>query len=315
MKFKQLLTVYILFSFCNSPNLKSTNPSDARLNQVPSFIEGLYINTKTIRDKKRWSQTFAVMKEAGMNTAIVDIQPIPPTPEQMEEAKSLGMYMVARVVNFEGGLTEKTPNKNLMLSIQKYINKACELGFSEIQLDYIRFSDGGTNFQMSYEKRYEAILTIIKDHKSKTLNACGADKIWTADVFGRVPFIENDIIGQKIEPFSEELDGLYPMLYPSHFYGLTKRVSDPYQTVKDGLDFTVERAKKGTKAIAWIQGFNMMVGPSKLSYIDYIKVQMLGAKHSKGHGFIVWNAGNEYFETMKAYEKYKLEVMNPIPKD
>lgn len=306
---KPLFTFLLLFVFvsCQSVSSTKSQQKSGSIQEPPEFIEGLYINTKTIRDKKRWSLLFQVMKDAGMNTAVVDMQPYPPTPEQVAEAKALGIYMVARVVNFEGGLLEKTPNANLVSSIQKSIRKACELGFPEIQLDYIRYADGGTNFSMSYEKRYESILGIIKDHKEKTKDSCPSDTKWSADIFGRVPFIENDIIGQKVEPFSEELNGLYPMLYPSHFYGLTKRVSDPYGTIKDGLDLTVKRAKQGTKAIAWVQGFKMMVGPSKLSYIDYIKVQMQGAKDSAGHGFIVWNAGNEYLETMNAYEKYKKE--------
>jgi hypothetical protein len=306
---KPLFSFLLLFVFVSCQSISQTKGQErsGSVNETPEFIEGLYINTKTIRDKKRWTLLFQVMKDAGMNTAVVDMQPHPPTPEQVAEAKALGIYMVARVVNFEGGLTEKSPNASLMASIQKSIRKACELGFPEIQLDYIRYADGGTNFNMSYEKRYESILGIVAEHKEKTKEVCPSDTKWTADIFGRVPFIQNDVIGQKVEPFSEVLHGLYPMLYPSHFYGLTKRVADPYGTIKDGLDLTVQRAKPGTKAIAWVQGFNMMVGPSKLSYTDYIKVQMQGARDSAGHGFIVWNAGNEYLETMNAYEKYKKE--------
>lgn len=306
MNFKSSALIFI-FVFLGCVSSETVNSQKKVPDEFPEFVEGLYINTKTIRDKKRWSNLFLVMSDRGMNAAVVDMQPYPPTKEQVDEAKNLGIYMVARVVNFEGGLTEKTPNANLILSIQKSIRKACELGFPEIQLDYIRFSDGGTNFSMSYEKRYEAILNIIKDHKLKTKDSCSESIKWSADVFGRVPFIENDVIGQKIEPFSEELDAIYPMLYPSHFYGMTKRVADPFGTIKDGLDLTVDRSKPGTKAIAWIQGFNMMVGASKLSYVDYIKAQMLGAKSSKGHGFIVWNAGNEYVDTIKAYELYTEE--------
>lgn len=293
---------------CASTETKSKKAKS--VDEFPEFVEGLYINTKSIRDKKKWTNLFEVMADRGMNTAVVDIQPYPPSLEQVNEAKKMGFYMVARIVNFEGGLLVKTPNAGQMENIQKAIRKACELGFPEIQLDYIRYADGGTNFSMPYEKRYESILGIIKDHKEKTKDACRPETRWSADIFGRVPFIQNDIIGQKVEPFSEELNGLYPMLYPSHFYGLIHRVADPYGTIKDGLDLTVQRAKKDTKAVGWIQGFNMHVGPSKLSYVDYIKAQMLGAKHSKGHGFIVWNAGNEYVDTIKAYELYKSEVTN-----
>ncbi|WP_411824863.1 putative glycoside hydrolase [Leptospira sp. 'Mane'] len=296
-----------MFSFCSTIGSQESRSAKSYSGEAPAFIEGLYINTKTIRDKKFWNVLFTTMQERGMNAAVLDIQPHAPTKEQVDDLKGRGIYPIARVVNFEGGLIEKSPSPTLMLSIQKAIRTACLAGFKEIQLDYIRYADGGTNFSMSYEKRYESILSIISDHKEKTKEVCGSDVIWSADIFGRVPFIANDVIGQKVEPFSENLNGLYPMLYPSHFYGLTKRVADPYGTIKDGLDLTVERAKPGTRAIAWIQGFKMMIGPSRLSYQDYIKVQMLGAKDSKGHGFIVWNAGNDYADTLDAYEDYKKE--------
>ncbi len=304
----------LLLLACQSAEKKDARFYElAKNREVPVFIEGLYINTKTIRDKKYWNALFSAMEERKMNAAVIDMQPYPPTAEQVNDVKKRGIYPIARVVNFEGGLLEKSPPPARMVSIQNAIRNACKLGFKEIQLDYIRYADGGTNFSMSYEKRYESILGIIKDHKEKTKADCLDDVEWSADIFGRVPFIENDVIGQKVEPFSESLQALYPMLYPSHFYGLTKRVADPYGTIKDGLDFTIQRAKPGTRALAWVQGFKMMIGPSKLSYKDYIKVQMLGAKDSKGHGFIVWNAGNDYFETFEAFDEYTKEKNNPRP--
>jgi hypothetical protein len=302
------LTLLFSITCISTQSTRDTNHYElAKNKEVPSFIEGLYINTKTIRDKKYWNTLFTAMQEHGMNAAVIDIQPFSPSAEQVKDAKARGIYPIARVVNFEGGLIEKSPAPGLMASIQKAIRTACTNGFKEIQLDYIRYADGGTNFSMSYEKRYESIINIIKEHKEKTKDVCGDDVEWSADIFGRVPFIENDVIGQKVEPFSENLQALYPMLYPSHFYGLTKRVADPYGTIKDGLDFTIQRARPGTRALAWIQGFKMMIGPSRLTYKDYIKVQMLGAKDSKGHGFIVWNAGNDYLETFEAYTEYQKE--------
>lgn len=119
---KPLISFLLVFAFVSCQSISQTKGQErsGSANEPPEFIEGLYINTKTIRDKKRWSLLFQVMKDAGMNTAVVDMQPHPPTPEQVAEAKALGIYMVARVVNFEGGLIEKSPNTSLMASIQKY---------------------------------------------------------------------------------------------------------------------------------------------------------------------------------------------------
>ncbi len=299
-----LWIVFILVHFaCQSPQ----KPETHRSSDASSFLEGLYINQKSVSNPTTWKPLLDRMQNVGMNLVVIDAQPKSPAKETLDDLKSKGFWTVARIVNFDGGLKVIAPDPGRLASIQSAIRAACQAGFQEIQLDYIRYADGGTDFTLSYEKRYENILAVIQGHKEKSKPDCRSEIKWSADIFGRVPFIENDAIGQKVEPFSKELDALYPMLYPSHFYGITARVADPYTTIKEGIQRTKARSESKTRALAWVQGFKMHIGPSGLSYQDYIKVQMLGAFDAKGDGFVVWNAGNDYEDSFSAYEDYRKE--------
>ncbi|WCL50323.1 putative glycoside hydrolase [Leptospira sp. GIMC2001] len=276
-------------------------------NGRPDFYQGVYISNRTAQSAKAFGKLIDTIANDGMNAVVIDAQPRKLDKYVLEKLQEKNVYGIARVVAFEGGLTSQFPKKERMDSIKKSVRDACTLGFKEINIDYIRYSDGGWDFKASFEKRYENITSIIQEIRSDTLDACSSDVLFGGDIFGRVPFIENDAIGQRVENFSEKLDLLYPMLYPSHFYGLKSRVGDPYTTVLEGMQKTIKRSKETTLVVGWIQGFRMHIGASGLSYTDYIKAQMQGCLDSKGKGFIVWNAMNEYEPTLEAFRQFKME--------
>ncbi len=307
--FKFILT--ILFSFLSISFCRSSNAPDTRSSQLnsfrPGFYQGVYISNRMANSPTSLKKLVEDLKKAGINTVIVDAQPRKLPEKIVEYFKENQLYAIARVVNFEGGLTTEFPSKERMKSIKEAVSYSCKQGFKEINLDYIRYSDGGWNFRAGFDKRYKNITGIISDIKKDTFIDCGQETLFGADIFGRVPFIENDGIGQRVENFSEVVDLLYPMLYPSHFYGLKSRVADPYNTVLEGLQKTIQRSKPNTSAVAWIQGFQMHIGASGLSYKDYIKVQLQASLDAKSKGFVVWNAMNDYVVTLKAFEEFKIE--------
>ncbi|MCB1137514.1 MAG: glycosyl hydrolase [Leptospiraceae bacterium] len=238
-------------------------------------------------------------RSSGVNTLVVDVQPSLPPEDFLKEAKSMGFYLVSRVVVFEGGLrTYPAPPEHVNKVIQR-AEAAATLGFMEIQLDYIRFADKLHIRGLTLTRRYRAIASILQSFE-KRLRPHGV-RIG-ADIFGRIPFNKNDIIGQKMEVFAPYLDTIYPMLYPSHFYGDPFYQKNPYRTIYDGKTKAIRRA--GTsRIIAYIQGFTMYVGKSGLSYKDYIKKQILAARDSGGAGFIVWNPKNQYGTFFQALEE------------
>ncbi|WP_208861970.1 putative glycoside hydrolase [Leptospira barantonii] len=288
-------------------NSKRNTTSQSVQNVIsPNFSRGIYISQRTLKKTKEFQELRRKSKEHGVNLFVIDVQPAPPSKRILEDLIAEGFYPVARVVNFDGGLPTEKPSNQRITSIHKSIRAACESGFPEIQLDYIRYADN-LQLKLTYETRYKNISGIIKDIRNETLK-CDHLPYIGADIFGRVPFNQNDSIGQKVEVFAQVVDVLYPMLYPSHFYGMPARIKDPYQTVYDGTLLTIKRSLKTTRVIPYIQGFNMSIGKSGLKLSDYIKAQVKASYDSGGHGFVVWNAWNDYESTFQALKDYDNET-------
>nr|WP_232371776.1 putative glycoside hydrolase [Leptospira ainazelensis] len=274
--------------------------------RAPDFSRGIYISQRTLKKVKAFEELRKKSKIHGVNFLVIDVQPNPPSRETLNSLVSEGFYPVARIVNFDGGLPTEKPSEQKITSIHRSIRVACQSGFPEIQLDYIRYADN-LRLKLSFEARYKNISGIIKNIRNETLKCENLPYIG-ADIFGRIPFNQNDSIGQKVEVFAQVVDVLYPMLYPSHFYGMPDRIKDPYQTVYDGTHLTLKRSLKTTRVIPYIQGFNMSVAKSGLSLSDYIKAQVKAAYDSGAHGFVVWNAWNDYDSTFQALKDYDREI-------
>jgi hypothetical protein len=310
MKLFSSLLLLLFLSCAGTPDKNETAipipVSNEAIPRVPikgKFLEALYISQPAFFNEKKFNDIKSRSLSLGINGFIIDAQPRIIPKERLQDLKKSGITAIARIVNFEGGLIEESPSQDRLNKIRESIKNACLSGFQEINLDYIRYADGGLKHNLPTTERYNRITGIIRGHRNANPEEC-KNIPFSADVFGRVPFIQNDAIGQRIENFADVLDAIYPMLYPSHFYGHPERMYKPYDTIKDGMDLTKKRMKYG-RAIAWIQGFKMHVGGSGLSYKDYILVQMKGARESNGDGFVVWNAGSDYEETFLAMEEYK----------
>lgn len=273
--------------------------------RAPKYYEGIYITNPIAKTRKRYEPLLRRAKEHGINTLVVDVQPSLPDLRFIRMARENGFYMVARVVVFPGGLNRYPPPMGRVQKVLGLAEEAARTGFMEIQLDYIRFADrikGQKNVKLSLRKRYRLIEGILKMATDR-LRPHGVRV--GADIFGRIPFNQNDIIGQQVELFAAHMDTLYPMLYPSHFYGEPSRIRDPYRTILEGNRLATQRARGEAKSIAYIQGFKMSVGPSGLSYENYIRKQLVGAADSGGAGYVVWNARNRYGPFFRALARHR----------
>lgn len=267
----------------------------------PDFYRGIYFNNYTARKKERYTTLIDRARELGMNVIVADAQPHIPDSDFIKYARENGFHLVARVVVFEGGLKEYPPDLNHIARVLKVAENSARAGFNEIQLDYIRFADRTQRMGLSLQKRYRLIEGILKMATDR-LRPLGV--LVGADIFGRIAFNKNDVIGQKLEVFAPHLDTLYPMLYPSHFYGEPNRIRDPHGTVRDGARSASKRIGKHSKVVSYIQGFKMKVGPTGLSYQGYIEKQLQAADEA-GDGYVVWNAGNHYKTFFSALEHHR----------
>ena len=210
--------------------------------------------------------------------------------------RGAGIFPVARVVVFEGGLKKRESSEADFQRILKLIADSAAQGFKEIQLDYIRYADLPNLLGLSLQFKYNVINKVLK----RAYNEAVKHNVYlSADLFGRTTLHEHDQIGQRLELFAKYTQTIYPMLYPSHYTNDIKRISNPYNTVLEG----VTRAKariKNTRIVAYIQGFSMKVGLSGLSMTKYIEHQIKACKDASADGWIIWNPRNRYLESFQA---------------
>jgi hypothetical protein len=264
----------------------------------PSYYRGIYLNNGTARNARKFNDLLTKSKLHSINALVLDVQPRMPARDFLELARSQGMYLIARIVVFEGGLNASSLPETHMRKIFQKMESSAEAGFQEIQLDYIRFADRSGHLGLGLQKRYAILEEILK--KARAISSRYGVRLG-ADIFGRIAFNKNDIIGQNLELFSAHLDTIYPMLYPSHFYGQPAYIENPYRTIKEGVENC--RKRKAPATVAYIQGFKMKI-PSRMSYTDYIVRQLEASRDARGDGFIVWNPGNNYAAFFGALKRF-----------
>lgn len=187
-----------------------------------------------------------------------------------------------------------------------------ELGFEEIQWDYIRFPEPYRSlpkqvFPGSTLSKPEALAEFLKMARER-LNKRGARS--TADIFGLVTNIRGALeVGQWWEKLSPVTDVLLPMVYPSHYprgsFGIARPNAEPYRIMKIALDTARVRDEKLgiTKAEhvrPWIQAFSL--GQPKYGP-EQIKAQKQAAYDAGYRGWVMWSPGSMYDPFVPALDK------------
>lgn len=180
--------------------------------------------------------------------------------------------------------------------------EVAELGFPEIQWDYVRFPDAPRHelaaavFPGSEGKtKSQAIREFLKYSQEELADL---DVEITADVFG-VTTSANDVgIGQVWEEFIDVVDVALPMVYPSHYwtgsFGIDDPNAHPYEIVRRALEDALERSKEVEGAGAtrpWLQAFHLGepdYGPPE------IRAQMQAGYDIGIHEWILWNPSSRY---------------------
>ncbi len=194
---------------------------------------------------------------------------------------------------------------------------AADVGFKEIQFDYIRFEatkylDGAYFGNIDPDKtRRDAILEFV-DYAMAELKPLGV--VVSADVFGTIiaSEIDSKTIGQEYIEMAKRLDVICPMVYPSHYgfgyFGAPSGVhSDhyPYETILGSMELSNQRYEEigedehGAIVRPWLQAFTASYLGSG-NYITYdaaaIREQIQGAYDAGLNEWLLWNASNKYRE-------------------
>lgn len=174
-----------------------------------------------------------------------------------------------------------------------------EVGFDEIQLDYVRFpTDGDVLNCVFYGRRgrikEEAIaefLKMMQDSISVPLSV---------DVFGYAAWRTLKLEGQELARIGPNVSYICPMLYPSHFSPDFLRgwpMREFWVYFKSVLSARKLLGENETGIVTYIQGFSWRApgyGP------DYIHHQIAGSLAAGADGFFIWNASGNYGPALTA---------------
>jgi hypothetical protein len=165
-------------------------------------------------------------------------------PEYAVKTKSGAVWQDRKGIKWLDAGAEPVWNYFVKLSQASY-----DVGFDEINFDYIRFPTDGNMSDISYtygEGRTKA-QTINDFFKYVDTNLRGKHIPISADLFGLVTTSTGDLgIGQVLENGLAHFDFISPMVYPSHyplgFNGWKNPNTVPYDLIKYVMGSAVKRA-------------------------------------------------------------------------
>jgi hypothetical protein len=180
--------------------------------------------------------------------------------------------------------------------------EAHELGFSEVQLDYVRFPDekrlvSETVYPLANGRIRAQVIRDQLGFVRSALKPLGMRV--TADVFGLTATDTTDMgIGQRWEMFIDQVDVVLPMIYPSHFargtYRLRNPNARPYETIDHALKDAIARSDSIPNAasiIPWYQDFTL--GAPRYGAAQ-IRAQMKAGYDNGFQSWILWNPSSNY---------------------
>jgi hypothetical protein len=312
--------------------------SKSRMRELIRIADSTEINAFVVDFKE--SDTYLVHDSTGIALAKeigADQRPGSKwLPALLDTLKAHNIYPIARIVVFKDRmLAEKKPELAIRhinggiwkdLKGKPWVNpyhrtvwdyniaiarEALDMGFSEIQWDYVRFPDVTDNMRQTMafpgsngKSRAENIRDFLL-YSREQLKQYQVPV--TADVFGLVTHMENDTgIGQNWEMVITSADAVLPMVYPSHYYpgmyGFQQPNAHPYEMVRISMQDAVERTaylKARGEPVGeirpWLQAFtadylhdNITYGPS------HVRQQIQAAYDAGLKSWVLWNPRSDF---------------------
>lgn len=180
--------------------------------------------------------------------------------------------------------------------------EAVSLGFSEIQLDYVRFPDERrmireTVFPLAAGRTRATVIREMLGTIRDTLRPLEVPV--GIDVFGLTTSDSTDMgIGQRWEMFVDMADVILPMTYPSHYapgsYGIASPNAHPYRVIDNAMKDALRRTEgiEGAgRIIPWYQDFTL--GPPRYGAAQ-VRAQIQAGYDNGFHSWILWNPRSSY---------------------
>jgi len=185
--------------------------------------------------------------------------------------------------------------------------ESIDLGFDELNFDYIRFPSDGDMKDISYpwtgKMEKKEALRLFFGYLKKEFR--GTNIPISADLFGMTTTNKDDLnIGQYLEYALPYFDYVAPMVYPSHYpptwNGYKNPAEKPYEVIKYSMDKAYERASTTPwKLRPWLQDFNL----GAIYTADMVKAQMKAVYDSGLNSWMLWSPSNRYTAGALNYER------------
>ena len=303
-----------------------TNPVvEATVEMLP--IRGLRVSAETAADDAQFSSLLTLAADTAVNALVFDtkqeggkvlyastveaanasgaVEPLYDPVSRIAEAREAGLYTITRIVTFEDPLRINSfPDDKLAgawvdptaTAAREYnlalAAEACEIGFDEVQFDYVRYPAGQTadvsgQRDMTQDERVANISSFLAEARA-VLEPMGCSL--SAAIFGIVTSMADDQgLGQRPEELSAQLHALSPMVYPSHYspgwLGFEDPNSFPYEVTADSITDTLPRLAEGTQLRPWLQAF---------WWTNEQIRQSIQAAEDLGVSWILWNIRSNF---------------------
>ena len=311
----------------------------AKSNNINAFVIDIKDNTSPAYDSP-------VMKEYSPTNASHALNSYEDYKSAVKKAKDAGIYVIGRITTFKdsyyvedhkdtaitsssgepfshnGSYWPSAYNRDVWeFSVSLAIEAVKEIGFNEIQFDYVRFPDRTTNLEKNgtinlnnkYEEEKASALQTFIMYACDNIHEVGA--YVSIDVFGESASDYVTAYGQFWPAISNIADVISGMPYPDHFnaheYGISEVVwTVPYKLLNEwGKSVKTKQEHTPTPAIVrtWIQTYNTTKIPSVVYDASKIsdEIQALYDNGLTG-GYMTWNSGSnlgKYREVSAAFRK------------
>lgn len=310
--------------------LAGTSKYRAYLDDLLSSTE---INTVCI-DIKEYEGEVYIPGVDELKELNIYVPAVPDIKDYVAKLKGRGIYTIARIVVFKDNLM---PRKKQNLAVKnseggiwkdrrgltwldpfrrenwdyniRIAEKAVDLGFDEIQFDYIRFPSDGNTKECRYSTAHttttsNAALVGFLQEAHKRLKPIGANI--SIDVFGLTTTVKHDMgIGQHMVDMTEWVDYVSPMVYPSHYnkgeYGIPDPNTAPYKTVYLSMEGAKKRlGDSAGKLRPWLQDFSLGAHYGK----NEVLAQIQACYDNEIGDWLLWNPRCVYTKSALKEKKF-----------
>lgn len=332
-----MIKKYLIIPAILLPIFIQSHISGIYINKYKASSDDFYILTDKAIEHKMNAVVIDIKYDRGEIAVLPDsifmhmgaYSPIPGIEEKLAYLKQHNIRAIARIVCFKdkylGKYNDykyamKYPDGDVFFDmshstwvspystfVREYIIdvavKTAQMGFDEIQFDYIRFPSDFpdstkprwlNNPEYDGTGKFSIIDKFLKEAYA-ALKPYGVDV--SADVFGYTVWLDSiGLIGQDIERMGKYTDILYPMVYPSHFGKNFLNNGNKEKRTYDiiygsGIQGNKRMQFYNTDIILFIQDFDWL---SSRMGTDYINNQIRAANDAHVSGYILWNPSSNY---------------------